>query len=489
MPEKKAGAGASKHRAQIIPFHSLSVGACPSLSIVGSIQERRSFEFFRFQTGNEIAIALGLTVTHQLILQASHSDQAVKSAAIALGSIGERLQINSVLTEDSEQANACHDFANVQYCNALEHLGKKMSSNPDLSVDLAILICILFTLFEFLRGNDSGALVHLRSGLNILRRSTASSPGSAELRPSNSDLLRQEFIRVFSLMDMQSVLWLGLDSFQSPALMPLDLPPTPTTLYSFSTVDEAGVSLNYHISQIVNFRRSIPIQDHLSLLDQIPPAASVQAQQLLAGLERLPSAFDALVEKLGSGLNDENLQRITVMRMNCKINMIIFHARLHQVEDYILDLCDSDFYQIISNARSVIRPMNELTKIRIQRIVQPNNAGINPSPMFSFFNGIIAPLYYTAIKCRNPRICWDAISLLLDSPWREGAWDSATMARIAKRRLARLEEAGSNSEGLSEVSSSSGWTCSSEARSDSHSARGKPGEVSSSGQKTLNDRS
>lgn len=62
--------------------------------------------------------------------------------------------------------------------------------------------------------------------------------------------------------------------------------------------------------------------------------------------------------------------------------------------------------------------------------------------MFSFYTGIIQPLYVIAIHCRNLSVCREAVSLLSTSPWREGAWDSASMARIAERKIRQLQKEG-----------------------------------------------
>lgn len=45
-----------------------------------------------------------------------------------------------------------------------------------------------------------------------------------------------------------------------------------------------------------------------------------------------------------------------------------------------------------------------------------------------FHEGIIYPLFFTAVKCENAAIRGQAISLLVTSPWQEGPWHSARVA-------------------------------------------------------------
>jgi hypothetical protein len=55
-------------------------------------------------------------------------------------------------------------------------------------------------------------------------------------------------------------------------------------------------------------------------------------------------------------------------------------------------------------------------------------------PVFSFDLGVIAPLYYTALRCRDQAVRRKAIALLRRSAsLREGIWSSAMAANMAQR--------------------------------------------------------
>ncbi|KEF58214.1 uncharacterized protein A1O9_06140 [Exophiala aquamarina CBS 119918] len=55
--------------------------------------------------------------------------------------------------------------------------------------------------------------------------------------------------------------------------------------------------------------------------------------------------------------------------------------------------------------------------------------------------GWIAPLYYTALKCRVHRIRLQAIRLIETTSYREGMWDSKIASCVA-RRVMEIEEGG-----------------------------------------------
>lgn len=435
---------------QILHAHHFSIvtGLTPSIS--GTTQERHCFEYFRFQIGQELSYVLLPESTYKYVLQACHSDDAIKSAVIAIGSMGQRLRVNHLLTSDNTQANGLQDFAQLQYCKALRHLRAQMCSDPARSVELAIISCFLFTIFEFLQGNDAGSLVHLRSGLNILRRESKTNgvtPGR--------DSLRREITRIFSVLDMAATMWLGLRSLQSPAIMPLEewasFAPDPPSLNHFLDLDDAAAALNYQITRMYQCRRWVTPSDISSIINC--PKAYAQCRDFMAELEQWPAALDALLDSMEqSALNVEMQNRVSVMQMNYKTVVIQTTLCLERRdEQYVGDEHEAEYRQILSLAESIIFPMDEATKSRIDGVILANNRGPNPMPLFSFFAGIIHPLFVVAVNCRNLSASQEAVSLLSTTPWREGAWDSCSMARIAGRKILELQAEGYYDEGLGSV--------------------------------------
>lgn len=432
--------------AQLFPvdatIKALSIIPGPTISIMGTRQERRSFAFFCCQIGQQLSTALEITETHQLILQASHCDEAVRFAVIALGSIGERLAINNVITLENEQANVCHEFAHLQYYKALKHLRERIANDSEGSTSLTIILCFLFTIFEFLQGNDTGSLIHLRSGLNILRRDHGSLSAGLQTISTDQDPLRHEILRTFCVMDRQATMWLGLKNFQAPIISPLDGPgDSPPHLDQFSTLQEAIESLTYQINAIYHFRQLAAPYEGAKSPDQVPPELWTKREKLLVQLKRWPVSLEALTVKLWGEIDTETSQRIVVLKMNYETNLMVLTACLQPSDQQFYADHEPEFRLIVDLAKSVIGPTDDVVKLGVQHIVAANNnAGVNPTPMFSFYAGVIHPLYLTAIKCQNLRVCREAIALLSSSPWREGAWDGATMARIAARRLQEVEE-------------------------------------------------
>ena len=378
---------------------------------------------------------------HQLILQISHCDEAVRSAVIALGSIGERLSINNFLTLENEKANACHKFAHFQYYKALKKLRERISNDFGASANLAIILCFLFTIFEFLQGNDAGSLIHLRSGLNILRQDHGSLSTGLRAVTSDPDPLRREILKTFSIMDLQATRWLGLQSFQAPMITMIDGPVgVPVPLDPFSTLEEASESLQYLSASTYHLRRLAAASDTAESPIQIPLEVLTKREELITQSKRWPILFEELTKKRRGQIDTKMSLRIVVLKMNYETILLELTACLQPSSQQVYADHESKFRHIVDLAKSVIGPMEDPVKLGVEHIIAANNTDIHPTPMFSFYTGFIRPLYLTAINCQNLSVCREAIALLSSSPWREGAWDSATMARIASHKVQDVEK-------------------------------------------------
>lgn len=434
MPKPNSAPTKAENSTLVDPARRSSIRPPPSTAIVGTDLERVGFEFYCLEIGQELSVALRLDLAQQLILQASHSNAAVKSAVVAIGLMGQRLRVSSVLTPENEEANSCHDLAEYQYCRALKGLREQMSQDSVRLRNLVAVTCLLFTVFEFLRGNDAGAVMHLRGGLAILRQEEVTAP--------RYEPLKNELRQTFSWVDFQATMWLGLRSFQSPALSTIDEHHnSPPTLHYFSTLGEASESLNFQITRFYRFRRRADVSGVLDSPDLLPPFV-IARLDLVADLEGWPPAVSALLAKLARSLNGQESYHLAMMRMNYHIYIIMLNACLRDDEVEYYHQSESCFCQIVALARSILQAVHGGEKMNIEDIAAMHSADFRPLTLFTFCAAVIQPLYLTAIKCRNLELCQEAINLLSSTPWREGAWDSATMARIARRKVQQLREEG-----------------------------------------------
>ena len=358
--------------------------------------------------------------------------------------MGQRLHTNHLLTSDNEEANNFQGYAQIQYCKALNHLRAQMSTNPTGFMHQAIISCFLFTIFEFLQGNDEGSLVHLKSGLNILRREIEASAGDAP------DALRKEITRIFSVMDFHATEWLALPTFQAPAIMPLEAlrqsvqpfnrfgADVPLNLHHFVSLEAAARALNYQIIRTYHFQRSVTA--YTNSLEDIPPNVYARQQDLLEELDCWPIAIDALLSSTPSH-SEEMIHRVTIMRLNYHLTSLLLSSCLQNASTPFFDHTYQPYFrQMLDLAQTLLTP--DLSRQYIYHIVTLNNVHEDKVRLFSFYAGLIQPLFFIAVSTRELSMAKEAISMLQNDPWREGAWDSVSMARIAEKKVAQMKKKG-----------------------------------------------
>lgn len=90
----------------------------------------------------------------------------------------------------------------------------------------------------------------------------------------------------------------------------------------------------------------------------------------------------------------------------------------------------SSFSALLAEARQLLQPASSSNREALVLAASQNSG--DPS---SFLPGAIQPLFITAMRCEDPTLCETAVSMLEEVRWKEGAWDSAVMARIARRYM------------------------------------------------------
>lgn len=231
--------------------------------------EIRSFDFFRSGIGPIVFQAFNLCVVDQIIMQLAHSDNTVKHAVVALGSLGEQLAKYKTLSPLALARDSRLHFARVQNAKAICQLRKQLSNGQQQSIELALIACFLFVIFDFLLGDDQSSYAHLKAGLNILRGCYAIQEGvtisiDRALFVTQSPLVK-DFARIFTEMDLHAAIWLGLTSCQSPPLIGIingvngEKPAK-----VFLTLEDAADSLQFQLMNIHMFRHSLAEYDSTS---------------------------------------------------------------------------------------------------------------------------------------------------------------------------------------------------------------------------------
>ena len=417
----------TKNQGHVVTVPIAPILGNPFTAELWTDRERRSFEYFYYSTRRNSSISMALDLSFQFIIQASCFDTAMRSAIVALGSLGESLEVGDMLGSKTIDLSLQH-FAQINFHKALRNLGVLIRDHPHRPAELTVMSCFVFSIFEFHRGNDANSMMHGCSGLNILRQDSRLSE-----RP---DYLGLGFLRTSSFMEAQEKLWFDSTSVRSPGF-------EPAMLEEFSSFEEAAHTLDALMANMYQLRQKANAYRYNEYIVPIPPGLAAIRQELTRQLQRWKTAMGNLLTKHGTGQHRDLSHRVAVMKMNFITTVLIVTISLQYSKKALYRRKESQFREIISLAMSVVSPANGAATFSPEQIFATGEMIKSEStPTLPAHQGIIQPLCFTAIKCQNQTIRRQAITLLSSSPWREGKWDSAVMAGIAERDPGQFGEEG-----------------------------------------------
>ena len=405
----------------------------------GSYQERRSFQIFQCEIGKDLMQAFNTTSTHQLILQTGHTNDAMKHAVVALGSLGEHLMKSKFLVTLPASGDESLDFARLEYSKAVRDLRSCVSEPEPGSLELILTCCLLLIMFDFIAGDDEMARGHLKAGLAILLRcypqNLQDEVQQEASETEQSQPLIYDLFRIFSVIDLHAAIWLSTSSFHAAPLVSIfSWMAIPSQLTTDLTLDGISTQLNYHIIRSYTFRHYITTDKSALASSIIPYHIYAEKHRLLFELQQWPLMLEQYLAK-SDPPNESAARRISLLRMNYHSILIGLSTFLPSNLMECMAHLKLSFAQILAEAEKILRPASLVTREALLLAVGQNAAEENPSyiPPFAFVPGAISPLYVVAVKCKDRNFREKAVSLLEELPWKEGAWNSAVMARIARR--------------------------------------------------------
>lgn len=375
------------------------------------------FDFFKGATVPELAAQNTPEFWLRLVLQACHSEESVWHAAAAFGAIYRLYKDDGMLAIGSVAETECQQLAYRQYQKAVASLRARLDQCDIHSMQAALITCVLLVCFDLLSERYKAALTHLKSGMCILRNTISDKDDVAcdDLQTLARKLGRfkiDETIKEpFELLHVQAIFF-GIVNLRNPDWPQgsiLGMKPVP--MGGFKSLEEARKNFERIVENISSFVAEAdvnsPYCSHI-----IDYEGLVQEQQeLKAELENWYFAAKQLFTSHEFAATSIQSQ---------------FHA------DWIL-LCTG------------LEPGNEVTFDRyiskFEHIVElvENFTSHSRLPTFSLQHGVIASLYYTAVKCRDPNIRRRAIKILASTARREGMWESTVAAQKATWIVEREE--------------------------------------------------
>ena len=384
----------------------------------GDEKERRSFDFFRNHTATVFAGYFDTSFWERLILQVSHSEPAVRHAVVALGSFHECLNVGDEGSVSKVDVHNDFQYSLQQYARSLACLRNLFLDKPDQQIDVILICCILFISFESLQGNYEPMACHLQSGSKIIShwQSKHSSNKSAIFSDELLPMFMRLTVQVKSLFDTPLLIF---DHGDSRSTTPLD---------SFTCLGQARDALYHQMNKILNFDQMTggPTAWLLSIEkgpEEVAAALDTK-NEYNTGLQQWLTAFDNFFLRSSETMNNRELSASIVLKIH-HLSAWLVLAACHLIYQCEYDSLIPQFKKIVSLSESLIMASEASTST-----IGKSSFGIDL--------GVVAPLYFTASRCRDPVIRRKAVQLLA-LPRREGTWDSKGAALVASK-LIEVEE-------------------------------------------------
>ncbi|KAL3465931.1 hypothetical protein BJX64DRAFT_296398 [Aspergillus heterothallicus] len=449
------------------PAHSPLV--CISPTIVASTEESASFDWFRGRTITKIPGSYLSDFWTSILLQASHSDQAVWHAILALSSTHRCGFVHIIPSQRSEQEQSTLRHL----IRAVRHLEPHFSVRDRASCRVILIVCLVFVVLDLLRGHFTSAQVHLRNGLNILAQTQSPSKSAVDpdLGRYSLSLYAYEPIDV-SICEAFFRLHTQVELLQYqhhprpciPALPIQSFPHEPPSYTNFASYTAAWRGLDHLMNQ--TFHLSAQAREHIfGTGAEATPTDTLLTQQerLKTGLQNWLDMYTISRESLQSATSEHSTEA------KAKVHHLVscYHMMLTIMADTVLSPEQSIFDAYTQNFERMIEHLVDLWTFSL---IDPGFPSPTPSSSFFFTSystgtpssnagplprteqkrwiggcdmahtiidvGWIIPLFYTTIKCRVRRIRRRAIRLIESSNHREGIWDARITACIARRVVA-----------------------------------------------------
>lgn len=368
------------------------------------------------------------------MLQACHTDSAIRHAVVAIGALDfiseitqvEFLPLGNGAKKNCEETQKHHRFALWQFGTALREL-RRSTAEGKVDMRSTLLGCIVISCFETYHGNYQTAIKHLQTGLALMEEwhQQKSHNLPSTVKPSNlsTDPIEEELYQSIGRLDIQLMSFVDSRSKETHERMrrhgtaKMEAMPG-----EFLDLSEARMYLELVMRRIMHFRSSLsPSRDYNGCLripgplDQLPSDAMVAHKDLKQELQRWCTSFNLIWQHTDSKCETKSAQAATALQIHYLTSQLVIDA---------IPL-ESVAAKSFASRSTVICQNIVFLAQRVLESSQSLGTGAN----FSFDLQVVTPLYIVGMRCRSLKIRRQAIGLLRSFPRREGLWDSLLVSK------------------------------------------------------------
>lgn len=389
--------------------------------------EKRYLEYFYHQVVPKVCGVFKPTREILVILQSNHSERLLVQGILAFAAAykSQNAAVDAAYADFTGPHLRVDDqqYALRQYLRMLSGLRTRLQNDRCNVERLVPLLCLLLAIVELLQGGGPTAVgTHIGTGLRTLTQLLEASPTAYEVF-----IFREAFRRMYLLSSVVSgsCSELCLLSFEASEFSGFHhIPPIFVTTYAARGYLETILASVIKLKEQCRTRRLAGSRYAQSMKEY--------REGLQRSLDDWDASFQRSLSDLRSQLDHRTIHGIRILQtMQAMVSIMV--TTVLSPESAFDDLTDQ-FKILISH----VVALWDATGFCIGLVFE-NKDEHRSGARFILDTGIIAPIYYTAIKCRVPTLRRQAISILEEARYREGLWSSASVAQAA-RAVMLLEE-------------------------------------------------
>ncbi|TVY22417.1 hypothetical protein LHYA1_G008841 [Lachnellula hyalina] len=368
----------------------------------------RGLDFFHQNLAAKLDGQFDSKFWSKLVLQLSHSEPSIRHSVSAISVIYQ--DVESSLRHPASYVNA-NPEAQQEWNRAVKSLSARIQAHPNSNL-VPLVCCLLFTCIEFLRGNVESSMLHVQSGFNIL----------AALRRN-------------SYCDAATDIGFNLSSNDHKAIEDHVVPMFSRLAKEDSPQEDLTDSRRRLVEISVTCLRFIREASLKAAMFQIDVDDFVEQIKLQTRLDAWCDQLDGLLGRMQAAGNPAKQDTLNLLLVQYKV-IYIWIRVCTTAEETATDSYHTDFEELVHYAEQIAN----------------SGVGMPTRQPLSFDIQILAPLYYTALKCRHPALRRRALEILQLAPRREALWN-AHHAYVTAKRVIELEERHLNGQELPDETS------------------------------------
>ncbi|KAK1561752.1 C6 zinc finger domain-containing protein [Colletotrichum navitas] len=370
--------------------------------------------------------------------KASSTEPAILYAILAVGAAHEKelastepCNFKNEEASERQASDTAERLSLLHYNKSISLLQPHLLKPGTESTRVALIVCTVFVCLEFIQRRYKSGFLHFGYSLKLLGSLLRNRTSATSSDPAD-DWFAEEIPR----LDLQAALL--VNEFYSGAAGSMSfiwhqLP------QAFQTTRDASHSLDGLLFRAHTLQRNGSAVNLSGDVADIFELLATQ-QTLRNDLEGWLHYFDIFKAQSWSHLSDAETLVCRQLPIYHTMAQIITNTALNPRNELIFDLYTHQFASVVSRAREILDTIQPSSSELPTPAADTPGSHV-PQLEYAVDIGLIPPLFYTAIKCRVPKIRRQAVELILLGQRHAGIWDAELSARVA-REVMTIEERG-----------------------------------------------